>query len=131
LIAVNDEPGATEKMELAADWRAHSPVTLAVGPVLHPDDAVGNKMAALYGRAVARDFMDIDAVLASHRYTKDDLLRLAQEADGGFSLKMFAQALGALDQISDEAFRPYGPTDEEVSAMRERFAAWRDELIRS
>jgi hypothetical protein len=44
-------PGAGEetppdKVELAADWRAHPPVMLAIGPVLHPDDAVANKMCA-------------------------------------------------------------------------------------
>lgn len=50
LISRVDEPDAKpQKMELAADWRAHPPVALSVGPVLHPDDAVGNKMAALYG----------------------------------------------------------------------------------
>src|SRR5215211_242803 len=43
-----------DKLELSADWRAHPPVTLAVGPVLHPDDAVANKMCALFGRAEAR-----------------------------------------------------------------------------
>jgi len=69
---------ATEKVELAADWRSHPPVTLDIGPVLHPDDAVANKMAALYGRALPRDFLDIDAVLQSGRYTREDLLRLAE-----------------------------------------------------
>jgi hypothetical protein len=44
LITPNDEPDTEpQKMELAADWRAHSPVTLNIGPVLHPDDAVGNQ----------------------------------------------------------------------------------------
>lgn len=72
LVSRPDEPDMEpQKMELAADWRAHPPVTLSVGPVLHPDDAVGNKMAALYGRALPRDFLDIDAVLASGRYTRD------------------------------------------------------------
>jgi len=33
---------------VAADWRSHDPVTLEIGPVLHADDAVANKMAALY-----------------------------------------------------------------------------------
>lgn len=57
LVTRNDDPDSEpQKVELAADWRAHPPVTLSVGPVLHPDDAVGNKMAALYGRALARDF---------------------------------------------------------------------------
>jgi hypothetical protein len=44
LVSRSYEPDTEpQKMELAADWRAHPPVTLGVGPVLHPDDAVGNK----------------------------------------------------------------------------------------
>jgi hypothetical protein len=42
---------------------------MSLGPVLHPDDAVANKMCALSGRAEARDFLDVDAVLQSGRYT--------------------------------------------------------------
>jgi hypothetical protein len=96
LIAIDDEPDADpQKMELAADWRAHPPVTLDIGPVLHPDDAVANKMAALYSRAVARDFLDIDAVLTSGRYTKAALLQLVEEADAGFDIAIFANVLGA------------------------------------
>ena len=83
-------------MELAADGRAHPPVTLSVGPVLHPDDAVGNKMAALYGRALARDFLDIDAVLASGRYTSDELIRLVEAADPGFDVATLADVLGRI-----------------------------------
>jgi hypothetical protein len=84
------DPGSTEetepeKLELSADWRAHPPVTLAIGPVLHPDDAVANKMCALFGRAEARDFLDVDAILQSGRYTGDQLLRLAGDSDAGFN----------------------------------------------
>jgi hypothetical protein len=57
------------------------PVLLEIGPVLHADDAVANKMAALYGRALARDFLDIDAILASGRYTRERLLELASSTD--------------------------------------------------
>jgi len=77
---------AAEGIELAADWRAHDAVVLDIGPVLHADDAVANKMAALYGRALARDFLDADAILASDRYSQDRLLGLAAEADAGFDL---------------------------------------------
>jgi nucleotidyltransferase AbiEii toxin of type IV toxin-antitoxin system len=132
LIAVDEQPDTDpQKMELAADWRAHPPVTLDIGPVLHPDDAVANKMAALYGRAVARDFLDIDAVLTSGRYTRAALLRLAEEADAGFDKAMFANVLGALGQISDQAFRSYEVADATTKALRERFATWRDELLAS
>jgi hypothetical protein len=129
LVARDDEPEAEpQKVELAADWRAHPPVTLSIGPVLHPDDAVGNKMAALYGRALARDFLDIDAVLDSGRYSGDQLLRLAEAADPGFDRATFANVLGVLDQISDAAFAPYGVDASGVQSMRQRFAGWRHEL---
>jgi hypothetical protein len=127
------DPGAAdgaepEKLELSADWRSHPPVTLAIGPVLHPDDAVANKMCALFGRAEARDFLDVDAILASGRYTGDQLLRLASDADAGFNAAAFADALGALAQITDADFDLYGISAEELAAMRRRFADWRTEL---
>jgi hypothetical protein len=42
------------KVELGVDWRENEPVRLAVGPVLHADDAVANKVCALFGRAEVR-----------------------------------------------------------------------------
>lgn len=125
LVTRNDEPDSEpQKMELAADWRAHPPVSLSIGPVLHPDDAVSNKMAALYGRALARDFLDIDAVLESGRYSIAQLLQLAETADPGFDRAMFADVLGALGQISDAAFAPYGVDASAIQRLRQRFAAW-------
>lgn len=121
----SEEP---QKVELAADWRAHPPVILDVGPVLHADDAVANKMAALYGRALARDFLDINAVLASERYSSNRLLELAEAADSGFDRAMFSRALGALDQISDDAFAPYDVDRHAIVVLRQRFAQWREEL---
>lgn len=78
---------------MGIDWRAHPPVTLEIGAVLHQDDAVANKLAALYGRAADRDYVDVDvdAVLRSGRYSSADLLRLAREADPGFDQAMFVR----------------------------------------
>jgi hypothetical protein len=123
--------GEPDKLELAADWRAHDPVTLEIGPVLHADDAVANKMAALYGRALARDFLDIDAILASGRYSRDRLLELAAASDAGFDKRMFADALGALTQITDAAFAEYGISAEDITVLRHRFASWRTSLLAS
>jgi hypothetical protein len=47
LTLTDPADGAEEKAELSADWRAHDPVQLAIGPVLHADDAVANKVCAL------------------------------------------------------------------------------------
>ncbi len=126
--ADDDEP---DVVEIAADWRSHEPVKLAVGPVLHADDAVANKMAALYGRALARDFLDVDAILASGRYTAQRLIELAAAADPGFDLAMFVSALGALPQITDAAFAEYGISAADIAALRRRFAAWRSRLLDS
>jgi hypothetical protein len=117
------------KLELSADWRSHPPVQLDIGPVLHPDDAVANKMCALYGRAEPRDFLDIDAVLVSGRYSRERLLQLTADADGGFDPVMFAGAVGSLEQLADSEFEDYDVTPDQVTRMRERFARWRDELL--
>jgi hypothetical protein len=41
-LLLTDPAGRSAKVELACDWRAHPPVLLEIGPVLHPDDAVAD-----------------------------------------------------------------------------------------
>jgi hypothetical protein len=118
----------TDKLELAADWRQHPPVMLEVGPVLHPDDAVTNKMSALYGRAQARDFLDVDAAIISGRYSRERLLELAVGADPGFEPLIFADAIASLTQLTDTDFDEYGITPHQLHALRQRFADWRDKI---
>ncbi|MGH3719911.1 MAG: nucleotidyl transferase AbiEii/AbiGii toxin family protein [Pseudonocardiaceae bacterium] len=127
-LVLTDDQGRRVRVELGIDWRAHPPVQLDIGPVLHPDDAVANKLAALYGRAADRDYVDIDAVLRSGRYSSADLLRLAREADPGFDVAMFAQALLAVDRIPDEAFGCHGLTAVETSRLRNRMRSWANRL---
>jgi len=123
------EGGTEEKVELSVDWRAHDPVQLAIGPVLHADDAVANKVCALFGRALPRDFLDVDAAILSGRYTREQLLELAADADHGFDRLLFADALGALTQITDAAFAEYSTSPGAIADMRHRFAQWRRELL--
>lgn len=129
LTLTDPSDGAEEKVELSVDWRAHEPVQLAIGPVLHADDAVANKVCALFGRALPRDFLDVDAAIMSGRYTREQLLELAAEADHGFDRLLFADALGALTQITDAAFVEYRADPRTVAEMRHRFAQWRRELL--
>jgi hypothetical protein len=116
------------KVELGVDWRANEPILMAIGPVLHPDDAVANKMAALYGRAFARDFIDVDAALQSGRYNHESVLRLAERADSGFDRSIFADALGQAELLDTDDFGEYGTSGQELEDLRIRFAAWRAEL---
>jgi nucleotidyltransferase AbiEii toxin of type IV toxin-antitoxin system len=117
------------KVELGVDMRANEPVRISIGPVLHPDDAIANKMGALYERALARDFIDIDAVLQSGRYDHASLLALAERSDITFDRLVFAEALGQVQLLDDDDFAPYGILGEILDRLRGRFGAWRAELL--
>jgi hypothetical protein len=129
LMVTGAADGVAEKVELSVDWRAHEPVQLDIGPVLHADDAIANKVCALFGRALPRDFLDVDVAITSGRYTREQLLDLAAEADHGFDRLLFADALGALTQITDAAFAEYRVPADSVTHMRHRFADWRRQLL--
>ena len=94
------------KVELGLDWRKNQPIILAVGPVLHPDDAVANKVCSLFGRAEFRDYVDVDAIVASGRYSEDELLDLAADHDPGLDRSWFAEALNAVGRLPDRLFLP-------------------------
>ena len=108
------------------DWRKNKPVGLAVGPVLHADDAVANKVCALFGRAEVRDYVDVDAILASGRYTEDELLDPAADHNPGFDRSWFAEALSAIDQLPDRLFEPYDLGREDTAALKAWMRAWAD-----
>jgi hypothetical protein len=97
---------ATAKVELGIDWREHPPITLAIGPVLHADDAVANKVCALYSRAQARDYIDVDAVLRSGRYSGERLIALAVAHDPGFDNTTFVTALRAIGRLPKPSSKP-------------------------
>lgn len=116
------------KVELGVDWRENEPVRLAVGPVLHADDAVANKICVLFGRAEVRDFVDAAAILASGRYTDDELIALAADHDPGFDRSWFAEALAAIDRLPDRLFQPHGLGPADVAALRERMNNWASKI---
>ena len=118
------------KVELGMDWRKNKPVLVAVGPVLHADDAVANKVCALFGRAEVRDYVDVAAILASGRYSEQDLVRLAEEHDPGFDPSWFTEALNAVDRLPDTLFAPYGLDPQDVSALKTRMQTWARKISR-
>lgn len=88
-----DASGEQHRVELVANWRLQPPVQMDVGPVLHPDDVMAGKMDALYNRAAARDFLDIDAAITGGHYTLERLCELAEAVDAGFDRAIFSQML--------------------------------------
>jgi hypothetical protein len=119
-----DSGTAAARVELGVDWRENEPVRLAIGPVLHADDAVANKVCALFGRAEVRDYIDVDAILASGRYTEDDLVSLAAGHDPGFDRSWFADALCAIDRLPDSLFAAYGLAPHDTATLRLRMTRW-------
>ena len=119
----------TATVDLGVDLRANDPVRTSIGPVLHPDDVVANKMRALYERAHASDFIDIDAVLRSGRYDPSLLVQLAERSDITFDGGMFANALAQAQLLAADDFAQYGLVGEELDGLRHRFALWRADLL--
>jgi hypothetical protein len=117
-------------IDMGMDWREAEPVMLAVGPVLSLQDAIGNKVSALYSRAEARDFFDVDAIRASGHYTDAELVAAAAERDPGFDGEMFANQLERVNRLTDEDLKEYGVDATELAAIKERLAGW-GTLLRS
>ncbi len=123
-LNVTDAEGHTLGIDMGVDWREHPPVGLEVGPVLDINDAVGNKIAALFSRAETRDYLDVDAIRRTGRYTDTELLELARNADPGFDPPSFAQCLDRVDRIQPEEVRVYRVSAEDLDAVKRRLTSW-------
>jgi hypothetical protein len=128
LEATEPASGRAGAVDLAADVRASDPVQLSIGPVLAESDAVGSKVAAVFSRGYARDYLDLAAILASGRYRRDQLMAMAKAVDAGFTTGWFAQALAGVDRFSDDQFTRYGVSPIQIAAVRATMRSWSTEL---
>ena len=127
-LRVTTAGGHSVAMDLAVDWREVDPVRLSIGPVLSLEDAVGNKVSALYSRGEARDYLDIDAIRASGKFTDDELIRSATERDAGFEVPTFARQLDQVQRIRPERVAEYGVDATQLDAIKQRFDQWSTKL---
>ena len=87
-------------VDLALDSaRARPPTASVAGPTFAPAELASRKVVALFDRAAARDFVDVFAL--SHRFSKAELLDLAQEVDSGFEIRVFVQMIDSLARYRD------------------------------
>jgi len=120
-------PDGEHTMQLQAAYfeTLADPVTVPdLGPVLALDDLAGWKTVALVNRMMARDYVDIAALLK--KYTVEQLVALALERDPGLQDADFADAGLHLDRIKDSRLTPLlsGLGGEDVGWLRQQFAAW-------
>jgi hypothetical protein len=110
------------RLQLVRFDRSRPAVMMDIGPVLHPDDLLGSKVAAMATRAEARDYADVAAALAT--YNREQLVALARRADPDLADEELAEAMQALDTPAmSEALAQEFSTGQ-VLGIREAFAGW-------
>jgi hypothetical protein len=114
-------------VDLAIDVPSgRSPVVTVVGPTFDPEELAGRKLAALFGRAEARDFADVFAL--AQRFDRSVLLERAAEVDLGFDVLVLAEMMRTVDRYTDQEL----PVDPLIaSEVREFFRRWADEIDHS
>jgi hypothetical protein len=90
--------------------------------VMHLDDLVGTKVAALVSRREVRDYIDVAAAL--ERYPLEQVLELGHAVDPAIDPQDIADAGKYLDRLDDARFALYGLTADEIGQLRTRLAPW-------
>ncbi|MDY7085414.1 MAG: nucleotidyl transferase AbiEii/AbiGii toxin family protein [Actinomycetota bacterium] len=102
--------------------RHRTPVVMDVGPVMHLDDLVATKVAALVNRREVRDYIDVAAAL--ERYSLPQLLALGRRADPALDPEDVADAGRYLDRLDDARFALYGLDRQQIAELRQSLARW-------
>lgn len=116
------------EVDFGIDWRGEPPAQLAVGPVLAVNDAVGNKVAAVYSRGEVRDFLDLDSIRQSGRFADRELIGLAREHDPGFDVATFSRQLRRISAFGYIETAEYGIDADHFDQIQQRTLAWADQL---
>jgi Nucleotidyl transferase AbiEii toxin, Type IV TA system len=118
---------AKSAVEVAHDARLREAVQLDIGRVLHPDEVAADKVLALFGRAAARDLVDVAAL--TNRYPLQQLCALAEEKDAGFDPRVLADAMNAATRHPNEAFAELGLSEDATNRLRSKAHEWRATLL--
>ena len=94
-----------------------------LGPTYTVPELAGRKTIALFGRAAARDFVDVYNLAT--QFGTDSLLGWAAEVDAGFSIPVFREMLLFVRRF-DNSEIPIPSA--QVEPMRTFFNSWIDEL---
>jgi len=116
-------------IQLGVNYREYPPARIDIGPVLDIRDAVAGKMSALWSRGEVRDFIDIDAVIQSHRFTRDEVLAIADAQEHlPMDRRMLSDRFRQAGRGSIEEYNRYNITPEIRQAIIERFSDWAHQI---
>jgi hypothetical protein len=116
--------GDRTEVDLAADARLFPIEPGRPAPTLSGEELAVDKVLAVFGRAEARDFIDLLAV--EKRYGLNRLCALAAEKDRGFTPEMFAGMLNQFGRLRRQEFEIDDAGFERLTAEVEE---WRDLAI--
>lgn len=115
-----ERDGRSVDVDLGVDYRAKPPVWIeGVGDVLDEEDAVANKICAVFSREESRDLLDALSIRRSGRFTDERLWEIAVDHDGGFSPEVFRDSLLKISARPDSEFLRYISADELAEVRRE------------
>ncbi len=117
---VVSDGGERTGVDLAADARLLPAEASDLGLLLNVEESAVDKVLAIFGRAEARDFVDLAAL--EPRFGLDHLCELARAKDLGFLRSVFLEMLGRFDRLPRDEF----DVDEEAyAAVVESVHRWR------
>lgn len=116
------------ELDLAADARLFPAEPGRPAPMLSGEELAVDKLLALFGRAEARDFVDLMEV--EPRYGLDRLCRLAAEKDRGFAPAIFAEMLTRFTRLRRKEFAVDDVRYEQLGHNVERWREHAHELDR-
>ncbi|MEU4238295.1 nucleotidyl transferase AbiEii/AbiGii toxin family protein [Actinoplanes sp. NPDC026619] len=119
---VVSKDGRALRLTLCRLDRHRAPVVMELGPVMHLDDLVATKVAALVNRREVRDYIDVAAAL--ERYPLEQILALAHRVDPALDPADIADAGRYLDRLDDVRFTLYGLDAPQIAKLRASLAAW-------
>ncbi|WP_051209457.1 nucleotidyl transferase AbiEii/AbiGii toxin family protein [Propionicicella superfundia] len=132
---VDRATGESSDIQLGANYREFPPARIEIGPVLDVRDAVAGKMSALWSRGEVRDFIDIDTVVTSGRFTRAEVLAIGDQQEAlPMDRRMLTQRFEMLRDPRYAAkyhpieFAKYGVGETARVAIVERFTQWATEI---
>jgi hypothetical protein len=127
-FGVTTPSGEVVEIDMSLDWRRYNPAEIAIGPVLDIQDAAAAKVATIFSRGEARDFVDLWAIRSSSLWTDSELFAMAQDRDAGIDPPMFASMLSLVDKYDDRRFSAYGLNPDEITEVRAGAAEFADHI---
>jgi len=111
-------------VEFGYDYRQFPAVTLDVGPVLDPRDALASKLCALYDRGEERDFIDVHRALEAGVVNSwAEAIGLADQQSATPPPREYVrQGLKQAETLDEGILRSYGLGKSEVERLQESFA---------